>query len=84
MRYIPQFQFKLEDFQTLFYNIYYRKMNSNFSAPSVSARIVIGSVIIKHMLNIAGKYVSQVFCWAKQFCYLRTLVLQEGVFHHTQ
>ena len=33
-------------------NIYYRKMNSDFGAPSLSARMVIGAVIIKHMLNI--------------------------------
>ncbi len=38
-------------------NIYYRKMNSDFGAPSLSARMVIGAVIIKHMLNIDDREV---------------------------
>ncbi len=38
-------------------NIYYRKMDSDFGAPSLSARIVIGAVIIKHMLNIDDREV---------------------------
>jgi len=38
-------------------NIYYRKMNSDFGAPSLSARMVIGAVIIKHMLNINDREV---------------------------
>jgi hypothetical protein len=38
-------------------NIYYRKMNSGFGAPSLSARMVIGAVIIKHMLNIDDREV---------------------------
>jgi hypothetical protein len=33
-------------------NVYYRKMDSGFGAPSLSARMVIGAVIIKQMLNI--------------------------------
>ena len=38
-------------------NIYYRKMISDFGAPSLSARMVIGAVIIKHMLNIDDREV---------------------------
>ena len=38
-------------------NIYYRRMNSDFGAPSLSARVVIGAVIIKHMLNIDDREV---------------------------
>ena len=38
-------------------NIYYRRMNSDFGAPSLSARMVIGAVIIKHMLNIDDREV---------------------------
>src|SRR5271165_4494554 len=38
-------------------NIYYRKMNSGFGAPSLSARMVIGAVIIKHMLNVDDREV---------------------------
>jgi len=38
-------------------NIYYRKMDSDFGAPSLSARMVIGAVIIKHMLNIDDREV---------------------------
>ncbi len=37
--------------------IYYRKMDSDFGAPSLSARMVIGAVIIKHMLNIDDREV---------------------------
>ena len=32
-------------------NIYYRKMSDTQGAPSIDARMMIGSVIIKHMLN---------------------------------
>jgi hypothetical protein len=38
-------------------NIYYRKMSSDFGAPSLSARMVIGAVIIKHMLNVDDREV---------------------------
>ena len=38
-------------------NIYYRKLDSDFGAPSLSARMVIGAVIIKHMLNIDDREV---------------------------
>jgi len=38
-------------------NIYYKKMNNDFGAPSLSARMVIGAVIIKHMLNIDDREV---------------------------
>ena len=38
-------------------NIYYRSMTSDFGAPSLSARMVIGAVIIKHMLNIDDREV---------------------------
>lgn len=37
--------------------IYYKKMDSDFGAPSLSARMVIGAVIIKHMLNIDDREV---------------------------
>jgi len=38
-------------------NIYYRKMSDTQGAPSLSARMVIGAVIIKHMLNIDDREV---------------------------
>lgn len=38
-------------------SVYYKKMNSNFGAPSLSARMVIGAVIIKHILNIDDREV---------------------------
>ncbi len=38
-------------------NGYHRKMDSGFGAPSLSARMVIGAVIIKHMLNIDDREV---------------------------
>ena len=38
-------------------NVYYRKMKDDFGAPSLSARMVIGAVIIKHMLNIDDREV---------------------------
>lgn len=38
-------------------NVYYRKMDSDYGAPSLSARMVIGAVIIKHMLNIDDREV---------------------------
>jgi IS5 family transposase len=38
-------------------NVYYRKMDNDFGAPSLSARMVIGAVIIKHMLNIDDREV---------------------------
>lgn len=38
-------------------NIYYRKMDSDLGAPSLSARMVIGAVIIKHMLNLDDREV---------------------------
>lgn len=37
--------------------IYYRDMRADFGAPSLSARMVIGAVIIKHMLNIDDREV---------------------------
>lgn len=37
--------------------VYYKNMNSNFGAPSIGARMVIGAVIIKHMLNIDDREV---------------------------
>lgn len=37
--------------------VYYKKMNSNFGAPSLGARMVIGAVIIKHILNIDDREV---------------------------
>lgn len=33
-------------------NIYYHKMSDTQGAPCINARMVIGAVIIKHMLNI--------------------------------
>lgn len=38
-------------------NIYYHKMSDTQGAPSIDARMVIGSVIIKHMLNIDDREV---------------------------
>jgi len=38
-------------------NIYYHDMRSDFGAPSLSARMVIGAVIIKHILNIDDREV---------------------------
>ena len=38
-------------------NIYYQDMRSDFGAPSLSARMVIGAVIIKHILNIDDREV---------------------------
>jgi hypothetical protein len=38
-------------------NVYYRKMDSDFGAPSLSARMVIGAVIIKHKLHIDDREV---------------------------
>jgi hypothetical protein len=37
--------------------VYYKHMDSGFGAPSISARMVIGAVIIKHMLNIDDREV---------------------------
>lgn len=37
--------------------IYYRNMRADFGAPALSARMVIGAVIIKHMLNIDDREV---------------------------
>src|SRR5215217_6916337 len=37
--------------------IYYRSMRADFGAPSLSARMVIGAVIIKHILNIDDREV---------------------------
>lgn len=37
--------------------IYYRDMRADFGAPALSARMVIGAVIIKHMLNIDDREV---------------------------
>ena len=36
---------------------YYKHMDSGFGAPCISARVVIGAVIIKHMLNIDDREV---------------------------
>jgi hypothetical protein len=56
-------------------------MNSDFGAPSLSARMVIGAVIIKHMLNIddrevvaqmTGEHVPAIFGGIKQFYHQRT------------
>ena len=52
-------------------NIYYRKMNSGFGAPSLSARMVIGAVIIKHMLNIDDR---EVVAQIQENMYLQYLV----------
>ncbi|MCW3121992.1 MAG: transposase, family [Flavipsychrobacter sp.] len=52
-------------------NIYYRKMNSDFGAPSLSARMVIGAVIIKHMLNIDDR---EVVAQIQENMYLQYLV----------
>ena len=38
-------------------NIYYKSMRSDFGAPTIDARMVIGAVIIKHMLNIDDREV---------------------------
>jgi len=38
-------------------NIYYRRMSDTQGAPSIDARMVIGAVIIKHMLNIDDREV---------------------------
>jgi transposase, IS5 family len=38
-------------------NIYYHKMSDTQGAPSINARMVIGAVIIKHMLNIDDREV---------------------------
>ena len=40
-------------------NVYYKKMNSSFGTPSLSARMVIGAVIIKPMLNIDNREVME-------------------------
>lgn len=37
--------------------VYYKKLRSDFGAPTLSARMVIGAVIIKHMLNIDDREV---------------------------
>lgn len=37
--------------------IYYRNMRADFGAPALSARMVIGAIIIKHMLNIDDREV---------------------------
>jgi hypothetical protein len=56
-------------------NIYYRKMNSDFGAPSLSARMVIGAVIIKHMLNIDDR---EVVAQIQENMYLQYLVGLSG------
>lgn len=38
-------------------NIYYKNMRADFGAPTLDARLVIGAVIIKHMLNIDDREV---------------------------
>ena len=38
-------------------NVYYKKMRPDLGAPTLSARMVIGAVIIKHMLNIDDREV---------------------------
>lgn len=38
-------------------SVYYKKMRANFGAPKLSARLLIGAVIIKHMLNIDDREV---------------------------
>jgi transposase, IS5 family len=38
-------------------NIYYKNMRADFGAPTLDARMVIGAVIIKHMLNIDDREV---------------------------
>lgn len=43
-------------------NIYYLGMRSDFGAPSLSARMVIGAVIIKHILNIDDREVIDQIC----------------------
>src|SRR5215212_9622930 len=52
-------------------NIYYRKMSSDFGTPSLSARMVIGAVIIKHMLNIDAR---EVVAQIQENMYLQYLV----------
>ncbi|WPV64467.1 IS5 family transposase [Chitinophaga sp. LS1] len=37
--------------------VYYKKMRADFGAPTLSARMVIGAVIIKHILNIDDREV---------------------------
>lgn len=37
--------------------VYYKKMRADFGAPKLSARLLIGAVIIKHMLNIDDREV---------------------------
>jgi len=37
--------------------VYYRKMRADFGAPKLNARLLIGAVIIKHMLNIDDREV---------------------------
>ena len=55
----------------IYYRIYYRKMSSDFGAPSLSARMVIGAVIIKHMLNIDDR---EVVAQIQENMYLQYLV----------
>ena len=38
-------------------SVYYKKMRANFGAPTLSARLVVGTVIIKHMLDIDDREV---------------------------
>jgi transposase, IS5 family len=38
-------------------DVYYKKMRADFGAPTLSARMVIGAVIIKHILNIDDREV---------------------------
>ena len=50
-------------------------MNSDFGAPSLSARMVIGAVIIKHMLNIDDR---EVVAQIQENMYLQYLVGLSG------
>ncbi|HLX92458.1 MAG TPA: transposase, partial [Puia sp.] len=40
-------------------DVYYRKMRSKLGPPTLDARMVIGAVIIKHLLNIDDREVVQ-------------------------
>ncbi|MGI8584561.1 MAG: hypothetical protein ACR2KX_20415 [Chitinophagaceae bacterium] len=55
-------------------NIYYRKMSNDFGAPSLSARMVIGAVIVKHMLNVDDR---EVVAQIQKTCTCNTLLSKQ-------
>lgn len=67
-------------------NIYMKKLRADFGAPGIDGRLVIGSLIIKHKLNLSDRETIEMI---RENMYMQYFVglssfTSEPIFHHTE